>query len=49
MKHSIRYKVAFSFIALISATLIIIGIFNLAFSEKFYLSKKQAIMEQSWI
>lgn len=48
MKHSIRYKVAFSFIALISATLIIIGIFNLAFSEKFYLSKKQAIMEQSW-
>lgn len=48
MKYSIKNKVAVIFIALISATLIIIGIFNYAFSEKFYLSKKQAIMEQSW-
>ncbi|MDD3278150.1 MAG: HAMP domain-containing sensor histidine kinase [Lachnospiraceae bacterium] len=48
MKHSIKYKMALSFITLITATLIMIGILNYAFSEQYYMDKKQDIMEESW-
>ena len=48
MRRSIRKRIAFTFIALMTAVLAAIGVFHWLFVEAFYIADKQRIIVESW-
>ena len=48
MKTSIKRRIAFTFIGLMIAALLAIGIINIVFSDGFYRREKQRKLQKSW-
>ena len=48
MKHSIRRRIAFTFIGLVGLAVFLIGILNYTMLPQYYTMKKTEILEKSW-
>ena len=48
MKHSIRRRIAFTFIGLVGLAVFLIGILNYTMLPQYYTMKKMEILEKSW-
>ena len=48
MKHSIKKRIAFTFIGLMAMTLVVVGVVHWFFLEDYYFRKKQETLVESW-